>query len=37
MGLKGKPGTETVAKGDFANLSDDEVKAVVDMMMAKAK
>lgn len=36
-GLKGKPGTAMVAKGGFANLSDADVKAVVDLMMAKAK
>lgn len=36
-GLQGKPGTAMVAKGGFANLSDAEVKAVVDLMMAKAK
>ena len=35
--LQGKPGTAMMAKGGFANLSDAEVKAVVDMMMAKAK
>ena len=35
--IKGKPGTAMVAKGGFANLSDADVKAVVDMMMAKAK
>jgi cytochrome c5 len=35
--LQGKPGTAMVAKGGFANLSDAEVKAVVDLMMAKAK
>ena len=35
--LKGKPGTAMVAKGGFANLSDADVKAVVDLMMAKAK
>ena len=35
--LQGKPGTAMVAKGGFANLSDADVKAVVDMMMAKAK
>ena len=35
--LQGKPGTAMMAKGGFANLSDADVKAVVDMMMAKAK
>jgi cytochrome c5 len=35
--LQGKPGTAMMAKGGFANLSEAEVKAVVDMMMAKAK
>jgi cytochrome c5 len=35
--LQGKPGTAMVAKGGFANLSDAEVKSVVDLMMAKAK
>ena len=35
--LEGKPGTAMVAKGGFANLSDADVKAVVDLMMAKAK
>jgi cytochrome c5 len=35
--LQGKPGTAMVAKGGFANLSDDDVKAVVDLMIAKAK
>lgn len=37
VALTGKPGTAMVAKGGFANLSDADVKAVVDMMMAKAK
>ena len=36
-GLQGKPGTAMVAKGGFANLSDADVKAVVDLMLAKAK
>ena len=36
-GIKGKPGTAMVAKGGFANLSDADVKAVVDLMIAKAK
>jgi cytochrome c5 len=35
--LQGKPGTAMVAKGGFANLSDADVKGVVDFMMAKAK
>ncbi len=35
--LQGKPGTAMVAKGGFANLSDADVKAIVDFMMAKAK
>jgi len=35
--LQGKPGTAMAAKGGFANLSDADVKAVVDLMMAKAK
>ena len=35
--LQGKPGTAMMAKGGFANLSDADVKAVVDLMMAKAK
>jgi cytochrome c5 len=35
--LLGKPGTAMMAKGGFANLSDADVKAVVDLMMAKAK
>ena len=35
--IKGKPGTAMMAKGGAANLSDADVKAVVDMMMAKAK
>jgi len=35
--LQGKPGTAMMAKGGAANLSDADVKAVVDMMMAKAK
>lgn len=36
-GLQGKPGTAMVAKGGFSSLSDADVKAVVDLMMAKAK
>lgn len=35
--LQGKPGTGMVAKGGFTNLSDADVKAVVDFMLAKAK
>ena len=37
IALDGKPGTAMMAKGGFTNLSDAEVKAVVDMMLAKAK
>jgi cytochrome c5 len=37
VALQGKPGTAMMAKGGFANLSDADVKAVVDLMMAKAK
>ena len=33
--LEGKPGTAMTAKGGFAHLSDAEVKAVVDLMLAK--
>lgn len=36
-GISGKPGTAMMAKGGAANLSDADVKAVVDLMMAKAK
>ena len=35
--LQGKPGTAMLAKGGVASLSDADVKAVVDMMMAKGK
>ena len=35
--ISGKPGTGMVAKGGAAQLSDADVKAIVDMMMAKAK
>ena len=35
--ISGKPGTAMMAKGGAANLSDADVKAVVDLMMAKAK
>jgi cytochrome c5 len=37
VALQGKPGTAMVAKGGFASLADADVKAVVDLMMAKAK
>ena len=37
IALNGKPGTAMMAKGGAAKLSDAEVKAVVDMMFAKAK
>ena len=33
--LEGKPGTVMAAKGGFASLSDADVKAVVDLMLAK--
>jgi cytochrome c5 len=36
-GIEGKTGTAMVAKGGFTSLSDAEVKAVVDLMIAKAK
>ena len=35
--VEGKPGTAMTAKGGFANLSDAEVKAVVDLMLAKVQ
>ena len=35
--LQGKPGTAMVAKGGFSKLPDADVKAAVDLMMAKAK
>jgi len=37
VSLQGKPGTAMIPKGGNAKLSDAEVKAVVDYMMAKAK
>ena len=37
VALQGKPGTAMVAKGGFTNLSDADVKAVVDFMLAKVK
>ena len=37
VSLQGKPGTAMVAKGGNSNLSDADVKAAVDYMMAKAK
>ncbi len=37
IAISGKPGTGMVAKGGATNLSDADVKAVVDLMMAKAK
>ncbi len=37
VSLQGKPGTAMIAKGGNAKLSDAEVKAAVDFMMAKAK
>jgi len=37
VGLKGKPGTEMVAKGGNAGLPDADVKAAVDYMLGKAK
>jgi cytochrome c5 len=35
--LKGKPGTAMMPKGGNASLSDDDVKAAVDYMVAAAK
>ena len=35
--LNGIPGTAMAAKGGFANLSDADVKAAVDHMVANAK
>ena len=37
VSLQGKPGTAMIAKGGNAKLTDADVKAVVDFMMAKAK
>lgn len=37
VSLAGKPGTAMVAKGGNAKLSDADIKAVVDLMLAKAK
>ena len=37
VSLQGKPGTAMVAKGGFANLSDADDMAGVDLMKAKAK
>ncbi len=37
VSIKGKPGTGMVAKGGNASLSDADVKAAVDFMVAKAK
>lgn len=37
VALQGKPGTAMLAKGGFPNLSDADVKAAVDLMLAKAK
>lgn len=37
IALQGKPGTAMMPKGGFDKLSDAEVKAVVDLMLAKAK
>lgn len=37
IALLGKPGTAMMPKGGFDKLSDAEVKAVVDLMIAKAK
>ncbi len=35
--ISGKPGTAMMAKGGASSLSDADVKAVVDLMIAKAK
>lgn len=37
VALKGKPGTAMMAKGGFANLKDDEVKAAAEFMIKSAK
>lgn len=37
VGLKGKPGTAMMAKGGRADLSDADVKAAVDHMLAKSR
>lgn len=37
VALKGKPGTAMAPKGGNASLSDDDVKAAVDYMVAAAK
>jgi cytochrome c5 len=37
VSLQGKPGTAMIAKGGNAKLSDAEVKAAVDYMLAKVK
>ena len=37
IALQGKPGTAMMPKGGFDKLSDADVKAVVDLMLAKVK
>jgi cytochrome c5 len=37
ISISGKPGTAMVAKGGNSKLSDADIIAVVDLMMAKAK
>lgn len=37
IGIKGKPGTAMLPKGGNASLSDADVKAAVDYMVAKSK
>jgi cytochrome c5 len=37
VGISGKPGTAMMAKGGAASLPDADVKAIVDLMIAKAK